>query len=251
MIKLFRNIRKNLLNEGKTTKYFKYAIGEIVLVVIGILIALQINNWNQNRILENQELDILKALVIGLKKDNEDLKFNAKSLTTSLASANTIIKAIEIDEPYRVSIADYFGIAMFPVQFVYSTSAFETLKSKGIDLIKNNDVRNNIIEVYDSRYNFFITQEKKNVEELYRGLEDVFSSRFEESFKIDLNEPNYKPQLKPLDFENLKNHQEFLYYFKSFKNRTEIVLKYHYASLIKKVNELINQLNQEIKRLKQ
>ena len=138
MIKLFRNIRKNLLNEGKTTKYFKYAIGEIVLVVIGILIALQINNWNENRILENQELDILKALVIGLKKDNEDLKFNAKSLTTSLASANTIIKAIEIDEPYRVSIADYFGIAMFPVQFVYSTSAFETLKSKGIDLIKNN-----------------------------------------------------------------------------------------------------------------
>jgi hypothetical protein len=50
MIKLFRNIRKNLLNEGKTTKYLKYAIGEIVLVVIGILIALSINNWNSNRI---------------------------------------------------------------------------------------------------------------------------------------------------------------------------------------------------------
>ncbi len=45
MIKLFRNIRQNLLNEGKTTKYFKYAIGEIILVVIGILIALSINNW--------------------------------------------------------------------------------------------------------------------------------------------------------------------------------------------------------------
>jgi len=50
MIKLFRNIRKNLLNEGKTASYLKYAIGEIVLVVIGILIALQINNWNQRRL---------------------------------------------------------------------------------------------------------------------------------------------------------------------------------------------------------
>jgi len=50
MIKLFRNIRQNLLNEGKTTKYFKYAIGEIILVVIGILIALSINNWNVSRI---------------------------------------------------------------------------------------------------------------------------------------------------------------------------------------------------------
>jgi len=49
MIKILRKIRQNLLSEGKNRKYFKYAIGEIVLVVIGILIALQINNWNENR----------------------------------------------------------------------------------------------------------------------------------------------------------------------------------------------------------
>ena len=49
MIKFFRKIRKNLLNEGKATKYFKYAIGEIILVVIGILIALRINNWNETK----------------------------------------------------------------------------------------------------------------------------------------------------------------------------------------------------------
>lgn len=49
MIKLFRNIRKNLVNEGKTTKYFKYAIGEVVLVVIGIFIALQLNTLKEER----------------------------------------------------------------------------------------------------------------------------------------------------------------------------------------------------------
>ena len=49
MIKFFRKIRQNLLSEGKTGKYLKYAFGEIVLVVIGILIALQINNWNEQR----------------------------------------------------------------------------------------------------------------------------------------------------------------------------------------------------------
>ena len=49
MIKFFRKIRQNLLMENKTGKYFKYAIGEIVLVVIGILIALSINNWNEDR----------------------------------------------------------------------------------------------------------------------------------------------------------------------------------------------------------
>lgn len=49
MIKFFRKIRYSLMSENKTGKYFKYAIGEIVLVVIGILIALQINNWNESR----------------------------------------------------------------------------------------------------------------------------------------------------------------------------------------------------------
>jgi hypothetical protein len=59
MIKLFRKIRQDLLNEGKTSKYFKYAIGEIILVVIGILIALSINNWNENRKATIEETAIL------------------------------------------------------------------------------------------------------------------------------------------------------------------------------------------------
>ena len=62
MIKFFRKIRQDLLSKGKTGKYLKYAIGEIILVVIGILIALGINNWNQERIGHKKELDLLKNL---------------------------------------------------------------------------------------------------------------------------------------------------------------------------------------------
>ena len=69
MLKFFGNIRKSLLNEGKTGKYLKYAIGEIVLVVIGILIALQINNWNENRKLENSKETLMFALKKELRAD--------------------------------------------------------------------------------------------------------------------------------------------------------------------------------------
>ena len=62
MIKFFRHIRQNLIMENKTSKYLKYAIGEIILVVIGILIALQVNNWNENRKLIKQH----KALTLSL-----------------------------------------------------------------------------------------------------------------------------------------------------------------------------------------
>jgi hypothetical protein len=74
MIKLFRHIRQNLIMENKTSKYFKYAIGEIVLVVIGILIALQLNTWKE----ENTEKKLVKQYVSSLIED-------LKSDTTRIA----------------------------------------------------------------------------------------------------------------------------------------------------------------------
>lgn len=69
MIKFFRKIRQNLLIENKTGKYFKYAIGEIVLVVIGILIALQLNNWNEIRKSRLEGLALLENLIVDLESD--------------------------------------------------------------------------------------------------------------------------------------------------------------------------------------
>ena len=77
MIKFFRTIRKSLLMENKTSKYFKYAIGEIILVVIGILIALQINNWNETNKLKKEEQEVLSSL-------KEELKTNTKVLTSTI-----------------------------------------------------------------------------------------------------------------------------------------------------------------------
>ena len=66
MIKFFRKIRYNLMSDNKTGKYFKYAIGEIILVVLGILIALQINDWNETRKARLKEIEILTDFKKGL-----------------------------------------------------------------------------------------------------------------------------------------------------------------------------------------
>jgi uncharacterized membrane protein YgaE (UPF0421/DUF939 family) len=72
MIKFFRKIRQDLLSERKTIKYFKYAIGEIILVVIGILIALSINNWNEK---QKKQLDAIYTTVEQkLKTDLKNIK---------------------------------------------------------------------------------------------------------------------------------------------------------------------------------
>lgn len=69
MIKFFRHIRKDLVEKTKTSKYLKYAIGEIILVVFGILIALQINNWNETQKKQNELKSVYKLIKLDLQKD--------------------------------------------------------------------------------------------------------------------------------------------------------------------------------------
>ena len=90
MIKFFRKIRQNLLMENKTGKYFKYAIGEIILVVIGILIALQINNWNEKRGQENKIKSVYSIIKSDLTNDIE--KFD--KIINSMTSLDTVFKKI-------------------------------------------------------------------------------------------------------------------------------------------------------------
>jgi len=94
MIKIFRKIRQNLLSEGSTRKpawpagrYFKYALGEILLVVIGILIALQINNWNENR----KDINKSKAILGEFKKD----------LASDTTGINRVVRLLERRTSYE------------------------------------------------------------------------------------------------------------------------------------------------------
>lgn len=91
MIKFFRHIRKQLLSENKTGKYLKYALGEIILVVIGILIALQINNWNENRKSKRVADEIYRNLQTSLIQDSTEVRRIIKLNTKSLEVQKTLI----------------------------------------------------------------------------------------------------------------------------------------------------------------
>jgi hypothetical protein len=78
MIKFFRKIRQNLLMENKTGRYFKYAIGEIILVVIGILIALSINNWNEESKDRDKLLNIYSLIYNDIEDDIKELQKNVE-----------------------------------------------------------------------------------------------------------------------------------------------------------------------------
>jgi hypothetical protein len=97
MIKLFRNIRQNLLKEGKTSKYFKYAIGEIILVVIGILIALQINNWNEHQKAIKKEAEVIASLKQEITTNINDLEKILKINETFLIKTDSLLEILNGD----------------------------------------------------------------------------------------------------------------------------------------------------------
>ena len=91
MIKFFRHIRQTLIMENKTSKYLKYAIGEIVLVVIGILIALQVNNWNEQKQSEEKTSLLIEQVYSTIKRDNEVMASNIIDYNSQLKYCETVL----------------------------------------------------------------------------------------------------------------------------------------------------------------
>ena len=153
MIKFFRNIRQTLLSEGKTTSYLKYAIGEIVLVVIGILIALQINNWNEDSKLSHQERVYLQRLllenqqdIITFDKSMEDLEKGNQSIDEMAKAFNN---ATVPDSILLNSVRDYLIFGSHYPFFNPTTSTFEDLSSTGnLGVIKDTKLRDLIVTHY-------------------------------------------------------------------------------------------------------
>jgi len=152
MLRFFRKIRQSLLQSGQTTKYVKYALGEIVLVVIGILIALQINNWNEKRILERKELTLLREMKSNLQEDLIDLDFNIAGTEMRLNSSEIILKVINQKLPDHDSLRQHFGKFMGSYQLTNNTAAFDNLSSIGFDLVRNDSLRMSITRLYSNRY---------------------------------------------------------------------------------------------------
>jgi len=133
MISLFRKIRQKLLQENRVTRYLVYALGEILLVVIGILIALQINTWNENRKYRNQEAAFYADIISDLDKDLDKLDFLTEFHQKRIEILSTILTYLR--NPADKIGVEIFGILVEPLYYsepatIYSTT-FESAKSSG------------------------------------------------------------------------------------------------------------------------
>ena len=104
MINFFRRIRKNLLSENKVSKYLLYALGEILLVVVGILIALQVNNWNEDRNSRQFEIRMLTEVRNALSDDLDICQMLKERNEAKQQGIQEMLKMITSEESYPDSV---------------------------------------------------------------------------------------------------------------------------------------------------
>ncbi|GAA4977722.1 DUF6090 family protein [Algibacter aquimarinus] len=167
MIKFFRKIRQDLLSKGKTGKYLKYAIGEIILVVIGILLALQINTWNENRI-DSKRLNLYTQSLLN------DLELDKKRLIECMVFDSTKVSIIDrLSDPVQDFIEDLSDRGILTIKSIKVNNAtFKTMSSNNdLELYQNIDLQNSISKYYaDVEYvirfeNVYINNSYSNFEE--------------------------------------------------------------------------------------
>lgn len=220
MLKFFRTIRKKLIEQDNVRKYLLYAIGEILLVVIGILIALQINTWNQERVNKSKEFEYLKGIHSDLNRQietlNSTIEINERSISTIHGLLEEYIRLDGFERNDSIfSRINTINRANHPAAI--KTTFSELMYGAEITLIRDERLRSEIVLFYQELDNM-IDRSRSNSEVLFLGhLHPIFNKRTiidlelvsNYAFGFNLNlaplSNPYSARTKELAFKNLED----------------------------------------------
>ena len=249
MIKFFRKIRQNLLTEnkpaspaGRFSKYLLYAIGEIALIMIGILMALQVNNWKDAKSSKISEQKILSEIRNGLWRDLSDFEVNVTSNNTAISGSEILIQYVNNKKVSLDSLDYYYTYLFRDFAPIINKSGYESLKSNGLKTISNDSLRFQIIELYDYYYTIIENNTSTQAEDLAftnysRLLSKLFPyMEFDARGKII---SAISPSLSDLD------RKELLSYLNLVINRRHYVIR-RYKKVMENMKTLSARIDKEL-----
>ena len=235
MIRLFRKIRHKLLSEQSYGIYILYASGEMLLVVVGILFALQIDNWNdqrKSRVLEHELLDQFQS---ELYTDIESIREVNHWYKKTVSSCEVLVFHLKNKIPYHDSLKFHFDLWNDFQEFTFSTGAISNLNSRGVELISERNVRNQILQLYNQH---LPSNLKSN--EFFR------EDHVHLTYKIHLEriEPvNWRESAIPNDYEALFDDQVFVNHVQWIRNAASYNMGRN-EDLIREIEAVIHQIDQ-------
>ena len=202
MIKFFSKIRRSLLTESKFSKYLLYAVGEIVLVVFGILIALQINNWNENQKNAANEAHILSEILNNLYEDESQIQNILERRNTAQKSVEKLLLILNTNPLDPKGIEEHIANFLTFERFYPLNNSFEMMKASGL-IIENKVLRTAISRYYDF--------EQKKVAQSIQDIEYVFLRLVQTENAIRSNLKSAKTGTKKTTSTKLKNPSDGLF----------------------------------------
>ncbi len=228
------------MEKNKFSKYLIYAIGEILLVVIGILIALQLNTCDGNKIIAKKEEALLREMTVNLKVDLIDLKYNINRNKNKLKANEIVLNSLIHPSAYNDSLDYYYANIQGNTVFVKNTSAYDNLKSIGFNIIKNDYLRMLMTNLYSNQYDY-IRYLEQNRDEKFQ-FEQILPNLAK---NIVNDSTEYRAH--PINYSELIINQEFKEMLK-----INLVLRRRmistYESIETTILILIAQIEKELKR---
>ncbi len=248
MIKFFRHIRKRLLTENKFSKYFLYAIGEIILVVIGILLALQINNWNEERKNQKDAHKILLQLKHEFETNNELVDTSIEFHRTRLNAVEGVIDGFETTKNLSAdSLKNLVSDLGSDWKYEPIKNIIESVIATGkINLIENDSVIQAIrywdtaISKYDDLYRSQDALYNKNILPILTENYPFFEFDPKHNSKFEANTDAI--------FNNLKSENSFLLIAKEaglLLHWTEKGVKAQQDKILAKIDLELNEMTRE------
>ena len=251
MIKFFRKIRQKLLSENKVSKYLLYAIGEIVLVVVGILIALSINNWNEERKQNNNELHLLVSLLSDLKF-NQDEIIGIRGVTKSkIKSANVLLNNLEllsISEDSLKSVSEDISRGGI---FNNANTTYKSISNNSGVTISNSELRQQVILLYERHFtNIHIRERSASTfrNDYYRPLTLKYF-KYSESIQKNLFGNNSNSVNTPINVQELSKNNEYINTVVHLTSQRETI-EYFLNETILELEKVIKGIDSEINNLK-
>jgi len=232
-----RKIRQRLVADNRITKYLVYVVGEIILIVIGILIALSIDNWNNGRISNKTEIAMLREMRNNLNIDLQDIRLNIDINKTSLRANDLVLESLLHPEQHIDSLDFYYANLSLSTMLDINNSSYENLKSFGFHIIKNDSLRIKITELYTITYVFL------------GKMEDViYSIQSDKIIPLVLKnittEAPYA-SASPVDRKSLAMNHEFMESLKLNRGWFSFMVKL-YEDAEQNILALMNQIDNEI-----
>lgn len=244
---MFRTILSHLKSQ-----WYKYVI-EVIVVILGILIAYNLEQWSQDRNNKKREVEVLKEFKAALSADLLEVQGNIRMHEYSIRSSKIVLRVINENLPYQDSLDACFAHTHAFTTFSGRVGPIEQLKNSNLAIISNDELRMNIISMYDEAYPRIRTVELA-IKRDYEQLRD-FDRLYFDAYDVDHASTNktipppFWGIMKPLRFEALKTNPEYAALLRARISNQVGLLRGHYMPTEKALESLLGQIDAELTRL--